>query len=365
MSVAACGSSNNNSSSSSSSGTKSTAAAADSGTAALQKIVDAHKTADTIGPTDPITKPIPKNKSIVYVNCGAPACVTQGQALTAAGKALGWKVSTINAQPTPQAVQAAFDEVIRRHPDGTASAGLGRSLYPKQIDKMNKLGIAVFSAEGEQESGEGGIELDPVGPKYTANAMRYLADKAIVDIGGQGEVADVLLGGFPIVKKYTQGWKDEMTAKCPKCTQKELVVQPTSLGKDAPQLVANFLRANPKIKAIYLSYDLIGSGLPAAAKGAGVTVPKTYSWGVDTAGIRAVQTGERTASAPDPFQEVGWQLADGFARKFAGMPVSGAQKFQNAVVWSKDFGNVPASGNPFPPVVKDYQAQFKKLWGVK
>jgi len=142
-------------------------------------------------------------------------------------------------------------------------------------------------------------------------------------------------------------------------------IQPTSLGKDAAQKVANFLRANPKIKYLFLSYDFIGSGLSAAVKGAGLQMPKTYSWAPEAPGIQALKTGERTASTAYPFDEANWQLIDGFARVFTGRDVKASEPLQHFVLWSKDFNNIPASGDPFPPLVKDYQQQFKQLWGVK
>lgn len=144
---------------------------------------------------------------------------------------------------------------------------------------------------------------------------------------------------------------------------KTLEVTPESIGKTAPEEITNFLRANPDIKALFISYDLLGSGLSAALKNAGLETPLTYSWGVDAPGIEALNTGERTASAPDPYAEVSWQLIDGFARLFAGEePI---QPFQEAVIWSKDFGNVPPKPEPFPALNPNYQEQFEALWGLK
>jgi ribose transport system substrate-binding protein len=225
--------------------------------------------------------------------------------------------------------------------------------------------IPVLSAYGEQESGQGGITLDPIGPNETSAATDVLADKAIVDMHGQGLAGSVLLGGFPIIKKYTDAYTAEIKAKCPRCTQAQLTIQPTDLGKDAATLITNFLRANPGMKTLFLSYGVESDGLSAAAKGAGVTLPSIYAWAPEAPGIQSLQTGEWKAAAIAPYAEVGWQLADGFARLFTGSPVSASQTFQNQVLWSKDFSNVPTTTNPFPSVVANYQAQFKALWGVR
>lgn len=326
-------------------------------------VAEEHTEVTQIGPTEPIKGEIPKGKKLIYVNCGQPACTTQGEAFAEAAKVLGWTTEEIPAEPTPESIQAAFDEVIRRAPDGVASAGFAPELYPKQIAKLNDMKIPVFEATGGVGTGKEGVTYDPLGPEEAAAAMAILANKTIYDMGGEGEAANVLLTGYPIVKTYSEGWANEITDKCSECTVKTLEVQPTSIGKDAPEIITNFLRANPDVKAVLLSYDLLGSGLPAALKNAGLEMPLTYSWGVDAPGIEALQTEERTAAAPDPYNEVGWQQIDGFARLFAGEdPV---QPWQEPIIWSNEFENVPEETEPFPAINPNYQEQFKELWGVK
>lgn len=363
VALAACGGGSSSSSSSTEGGGESGGESASEVAATALKVAEEHTEVTKIGPTQPIKGTIPKGKTLIYVNCGQPACTSQGEAFAEAAAVLGWKVEEIPAEPTPESIQAAFDEVIRRKPDGVASAGFGPALYPKQIAKLNEMKIPVFEATGEVGTGKGGVTYDPLGPETAAEAMGVLANKTISDMEGEGEAGAVLLTGYPIVKTYTEGWEHEIESKCPECSVKQMEIQPTSIGKDAPEKITNFLRANPDIKALLLSYDLLGSGLPAALKNAGIEAPFTYSWGVDAPGIEALQNGERTAAAPDPYNQVGWQQIDGFARLFAGE--SPVQPFQEPIIWSEEFGNVPEETEPFPETVPGYQEQFKKLWGVK
>ncbi|MGE4426798.1 MAG: sugar ABC transporter substrate-binding protein [Solirubrobacteraceae bacterium] len=333
--------------------------------AATQAKLDGHDKADKIGPTTPIEEAIPKGKKITFVNCGAPACVNFGKALKTGADVLGWKVTEIAAQPTPPSVQAAFDEAIRQRPDAVVSMGLGRDLYAKQLDRLGDMKIPVMSNTGTEETGEGGIAFEPLGPKASAEAAARLADRTIVDLEGEGQIGSVLLGGFPVVKDYTEGYEREIEAACPDCSIKRLDIQPASLGKDAPQKIANFLRANPDLKGLFISYDLLASGLPAAAKAAGVTVPKSYSFAPDEPGIQALQTGERTAALIEPYNELAWQIVDALARTFTGRDVSESQPLQTLTIVSKDEGNLPKTADPFPAMVEDYQSQFKRLWGVE
>jgi len=57
-----------------------------------------------------------------------------------------------------------------------------------------------------------------------------------------------------------------------------------------------------------------------------------------------------------------WQAADLMARKFAGQPYADiANVPSNNWIATKD--NIGTFASPYP-LVADYQAQYKKLWGV-
>jgi ABC-type sugar transport system substrate-binding protein len=362
--VAACG---DNADEPGGSSGASTAADTNSGLAAAKKNVEAHAQPPAkIGPSEPVGKPIPKGKKLVFINCGAPACALMGASLKEAGSVLGWSVDEIQSAPTPQAVQSAFAEALRRNPDGVVSTGFAKELYQRQLAELNKKKIPVFSGTGTDESSfnpSQGITLEPEPPTQVGEATRLLADKTIVDAGGKGEVGSVLLTGFPIVKLYTEAYEDQIKKNCVDCTVKRLTVDPTSIGKDAGQKIADFLRANPKVGHLFLSYDALGLGLPTAVRNVGGTMPKTYSWAPDEPGVQALQSGERTASVPLGYNEIAWQWADGFARIFTGADIRESQNWAGYVLWSKDESNVPQEAKN-PPYIPDYQEQFKKLWGV-
>jgi ribose transport system substrate-binding protein len=366
----ACGSSDDGGSSGSSTAAAAaaTSAASDSSVdlAALKRVVLEHSKPGKIGPTVPIKGPIPKDVYAIYINCGAPACLSMQQSFQQAATVLGWKVDVINAKPTPEAIQNAFGEAVRRKPDAVVTTGFAISQYPKQAKELNRLGIPILSNTGTDPSTydpKQGVtlQLQPVAEVQSATAL--LADKALVDAGGEAAFGTVLLTGYPSVKFNVEGFENEIKAKCPKCTTKQLSIQPTSIGKDAPTLVANFLRANPSIKSLYFGYDAMAQGLGAALKGAGISMPKTYSWAPDDPGVQELQTGEKTAAVPLGYPETGWQFADALARLKTGGDVKDSQKWQPYIIWSKSLNNVPTSTKN-PPAVPDYQEQFKKLWGI-
>lgn len=355
ISLAACGSGSDSSSS---------AKIDEAGLAKAKASVKEHiKPPTEIGPTVPIGKPIPDGKLLVYVNCGAVACTNQGKGLESAAKVLGWTVKTVQAQPTPESIQSAMDEAIRLKPDAVVSAGLSAALYPKQLAKLNSLKIPVITSTGLEPTGKGGTTFNAEPPSEAIVATSLLADKTVVDMKGKGEIGVVYLTGYPLPKIYTDGYIARVKEVCASCTTKSINIQPTSIGKDAPQKLANFLRANPNIHHLMLSYDALGLGLPAAVKGAGVALPKVYSYSPDASGIQALTAGEQTAAVPQPYSEIGWQWADALARIYTGRSVSESQTFPRWILWGKEYGNLPTTTDN-PTIVKGYQDQYKKLWGV-
>lgn len=331
--------------------------------AAAKKIAEGAKEVTEIGPRSAIKNPIPKEKYVIYVACPEQACRTMSVAFEEAADLLGWKAETLETEYTPQAVQNAFDEVIRRHPDGVTSAGLGPAAYPRQLAELDKMGVVVGETTGEVNGGEEGIAFDPIGPDLASKFMRILANQTISEIGGEGLVGTVMLTESPIVADYTQAYEEEIEEKCPACETTRIEIAPTDLGKDSAEKIVNFIRANSPMKAMFYSYDPFGEGVPSALKVAGIEPPKTYSWGVDAPGIEALNNGERTAAAPLPYNEAAWQNVDSFARAFTGEDPQ--QPFQDPIIWSKEYGNIPTQTEPYPTIVSDYKEEFEKLWGLK
>jgi hypothetical protein len=116
--------------------------------AALEKTVQEHVKYGPIGPTVPIGKPIPKDVKAVFINCGAPACVSFEEAFNEAAGVLGWKVENITAEPTPESIQEAFGEAVRRKPAAVLTSGFAIEQYPKQAKELNELGIPIISNTG-------------------------------------------------------------------------------------------------------------------------------------------------------------------------------------------------------------------------
>lgn len=335
--------------------------------AALEKIVHEHIKPQGIGPTVPIGKPIPENQYAVFINCGAPACVVFEESFNEAAALFHWKVDNITVEPTPASIQAGFAEAVRRKPNAVVTSGFAIEQYPKQAKELNELEIPILSNTGTDPATFNpaeGVTLQTQEPQVVAEAAALMADQAIVNAGGEGEFIATNLTGYPSVEIQVKGFEKEIETKCPKCTVQRLEIQPTQLGKEAPTIVANKLRANPGVVGIYFGYDAIATGLTSALKSAGITPPDIYSWAPDEVGVEELRNNEKTGAVPLGQPENGWQMVDAMARLATGGNVEDSEKWGPYVLWAPEFENIPASPSN-PPPNPNFKAEFKKLWGIK
>src|ERR1700733_10340876 len=113
LALAACSSSS--SQSQSNSGASSSAAA---GGSTSQGALPFLERPSSVGVTAPLNGPVPKGKTIVWINCDySPACVSFDAPGFAAAKLLGWHFVSIPGGETPQSLAQAWTRAISLHPD--------------------------------------------------------------------------------------------------------------------------------------------------------------------------------------------------------------------------------------------------------
>jgi ribose transport system substrate-binding protein len=377
VAVTGCGSSHKGSGNSGAAATSGSTSggSSDPGSAGFAKAAALAKTYSkppaSTGVTAAIGKKVPTGKHIVFVGAGQSAVGTNTSyvGFQQAMKILGWTLTEVQpAEPTPADLQQALSTAIRDKPDAVVISAIAEAGITTQLKQLKAMHIPVVSFFGPDPAG--GLltaQVDGVPGQELLTAA--VADKALADMGSPGEIGIIGLQGYSIVQKYTAGFLGQVHKLCPSCTIKTTLVPLQDLGTNDGQDIVNFVRANPKIKALFVGYDGMDANLFSAAKSAGVTLPKTYSSGTLPTSIQNIASGALTASAPIDYYEVGFRVADSLVRIFTGQSNTLGEDvgshYERPTVWSKSFGNVPPapSGNAFPSVVKSYQQQYKKLWG--
>jgi ribose transport system substrate-binding protein len=362
--VAGCGSSG---SSSSGGGSTSGGEAASTFPAAVKANEKWEKRPTSIGLTTPVEKPIPKGKVIDYIQCGVPACATEGDQFEEAMKLLGWKLNRVNAGSTPEEIKNAYQKAIGDKPDAVVGSGNPLVLYESEAKELEGMGIPVVQSFIQDEPEEGnGLTAVVAGNETSETQGKMMADFILAHSEDESmEVGVVNVNGFETVTRTAEVVKQTVEEECSGCAVKELDVPVTSIGSDLPQRVSSFLTSNPGIEWATIGYDDMVSGLPTALKGAGVESVKLTTINISPSIAPYMAKGEYLqATIGTSFPEVYWRVIDTLVRIFNEEPLKEDLNSSTLPYWTITAKTLPSESEEFA-VVENYQEQFEKLWGLK
>jgi ABC-type sugar transport system substrate-binding protein len=352
--AAGCGSSGSSGSSSSGGG------ASAQGLAQAQAVVKQASTRpSTITVTQPISKPVPTGKKVVFISCGVEACNVQGKIIAQGARDLGWSASTIATDGSPEKLQGAFETALRNGADAVILNAVNRAAVAKQIAEAKKKGVAFVTCCSTESVGDG-ILYNTSTAEQNAKIGTALAAKAVADSKGEADTLYVNISAFDILKPLGASFEKSYKEYCPSCSVATIDIPLTALGKDAPDRIVSYLRSHPKVNYVVLSVsDALGTGLPAALQAAGLGGKvKILGQGASTQIYQYISGGQVQSVVPFDYYAVDYQMLDALARHFAGVPIQQTAPPQ----WLVGKSGLPSTSELFP-VVPDYRSQFLKLWG--
>src|SRR3954447_13021551 len=357
--VSGCGSDSGNGSSSGS------AASGSSATPGLSKAEALAKQATTrptgIGIADPIGKPVPTGKKVVFISCGVEACEIQGDIIKQGAADLGWTASTIGTDGSPEQLQNAFKTALRQGADAVILNAVNRAAVAKQIEEAKQKGVAFVTCCSTEATGDG-ILANVAGKENSARIGESLAAEIVADSQGKADTVFVNISAFQILQAL--GGQFESTYKhfCPSCAYASLDIPVTSLGKDAPNRIVSYLRSHPQVNYLVLSVsNALGAGLPAALRAAGLADRvKIVGQSGDTQTFQDLQAKNFQSVVPFDYYAVDYLMLGARARHWAGAPAAAG----HPPLWIVTSANMPETATKgLFPVVEDYRAEFKKIWG--
>jgi ribose transport system substrate-binding protein len=311
--------------------------------------------------SQPVGKPIPTGKQIDFINCGVTACTTLYKNLSEAAKTLGWTVKQINTQGTPETVQAAWKQAVNDKPDAVVASGFPRAIFAQQLKQLQQMKIPVIESSTDDVEG-GGIDLILSAPKDLGPEGQILASWITKDSGAKAHTLYVDLPNFNILKPVRQYFEQDYAKLCPGCKLEKMDIPVTAIGKDVPDRVVSYLRAHPDINYVAYSVGLLNVGVPAALRQAGLANKVKLIVNVgDAENYQYIASGQTHAAMAFSNVDQTWVWADALARLFTGQSIDVDRKAQLPyMLITKD--NLISTGGDFP-LVANYQAQWKKLWG--
>lgn len=316
--------------------------------------------------TEKVTGQVPTGKRIVWIQCSVPACIALGKPFEEATTALGWSLKTISHDGTPEGVKNAWAAAVREAPDAVVSSGYPRVMFETELAELKAKNIPVIQLT-MTDPPEDGITAVVNGPARNSDIGSQQAIFVAADSGGTGNVLFVT-STFPILKPQFDGvdgkggFKPTLTELCPACVLDTLEIPIDALATGAPQRVVSYLQAHPEVNYVVGAFADLVSPLPGALADAGLADKvKLVSYSQNETISAAVQEGKIAAVVGFAGPEDMWQIADTLVRVFMGLPF--AAQFDNLPNWIITKDTVP-SITEYYPLVADYQAQYKALWGI-
>jgi ABC-type sugar transport system substrate-binding protein len=356
--VAAC-SSGSSSSSASSSGGSTSSASAQPGVTWADALVAKYQTRPTQIPvTTPFTKPIPKGKKVIFISCGAAACILESNIIKAATNLLGWQLQTINTDGSVGQFKNAWSQAVTEKPAAVLYTAIDLSVFKTQLAQLKAEGTAVATCCVTYSAGNGvNAVLDGSGDNNLQGQMQ--AAWMIQDSNGTGHALFVNLPSYDILDQLAQGFASATAAHCPSCSSHELDI-PLSQIANKNSTIISYLLAHRTVKYVAVAVDDLAVGLPSALKAAGLGDVKIIGDGANTTTLGYIQDGQIAEDISFPYYEVMWTMVDSVARVIAGEPVP---TYGSMGYWMMNKSNIP-SGDTLFPMVPDYKSQYEKVWSL-
>ncbi len=306
----------------------------------------------------------PTGKTMVIITCSLPVCITLSDGAADAARALGWQLTTLQSNSTPQGFISAMDQVAANPPDALAYIpALPDSSITSQLAKIAAAGtkIATLSPIGDPLKSPGPVQAVVGGGKDTALSGRLMAQAVVADADGPAKSVFVWDPSFtgvwgPIKDAY------EGVLKGAGGSAGILEVSNGNVGKTVPSQIVSYLQANPDTKYVALAVVDYNAGLDSALRAAGLLGKvKIISRAANPSALKAIEDGSQWASVGVELAASAYRSVDQLARLMMDVPLGDRIDLPG---WEQIYvkGNVTqTTDQPEPP---DYVKTYQAAWHV-
>lgn len=353
MVMSGCGSTAGDSDSSSASG--------DNVPAAVTKLVEeASKPQPWQGPT---TSPAAlKDKFIVSIPCSmAAGCSRWDAGVHAAGKALGWKVQTIDPAFDINKMNQAIEQAINLKADAIVTTTVDPAWVASSVAKARSKGIVVLSsAVGYEDAPITATGFQHEVSLHGVRQGEWLAAQACSDLDAEGQVVIVNDPSFNILKQRVKATTDYFSKNCPKMKVSVEKISAQDVGTVLQNKVSALVQKNPDLKSLITPVDIFTTDITTVLQQLGKKDVKVYSIDGDPSSVHNVaEGGSVKATVGSALEWEGWSSIDEVNRLLQGEPVLKDDGVPGRMITKK---NIP-DGFSYKGDL-DYQSMFKELWNT-
>jgi ribose transport system substrate-binding protein len=307
----------------------------------------------------PLKKKPESGKTLDLLVCGVPVCSQFNEAASEAAELFGWKTKKVDLGVSPQDFVNAYEQAIQDEPDMVVSSGLPRELFDAQLTKLEEMGIPVIEWSSGIEPVEGKVWVTTDTPMYEASGL-MMAELIAGESEMKGKVVTYSVAQYPMTEAMVHTMQEYGPKLCPECEFTLEEVPVSDIGK-LGATVTGYLQQHPETEYVFCGFGDLCQGVGTALKAAGLSNVKILTRDSSTTNFQNVANGLEWAALPLPIYQTGWQIVDLAARVFNEESTEGTRFSPMQIVTSEQISD-PSSKTIGS--VPDYEAQYKKLWGL-
>ena len=317
-----------------------------------------------INQSEPLTKPIPTDKTWVIITCELPACKIIADGALAAAEAAGVPTKLLNYKTTDATtLTTSMKNALDLDPFAVSPVGFTQAVWDSLQPLYKDAGVIITPiAVGDTIPSDVVTEGSASQVDYERGGQ-LMANYVIADSGGTAKILLQDIPAFAVLGAYADGFEKTIKSGCKACTITTLDLAPAQLATNGvvPAIVSS-LQKDPSINYLATSDGAFLIGINASLKAAGLDGIKIVGGSPDINNLQALTNGSQTAWTSAAEDQYGWVALDIIGRTLNGQDVAPAGGGRSTLVATKDnVGTPSASGLDAP---SDYQDQYKTLWGL-
>lgn len=357
MAVSACGSGSNDDTGGSSSSTAAAGAAVEQ----AQSRVDALRAAPKPLAIPALTRQPARDRTAYWISCKLPECDVADASVQEAMRQLGWRLTTLKTEVTPEAIIGAWNRAVAADPDVILAVGLGPdSLIERQLKQADADGVRVVMASSPSSVGTYGIDATIASRAWYDASTVGLVDWAVADSGGDANMVVLYDQSLPLQSSAFEAARRQAKEQCGSCTLTGLPMRTADIGKAVPGQVVSHLQKDPDVDYVLtvLSSDALGVGQAIKAAGLSAKVGTAVS---QQQNIDAVAKGVEAVAIPTELLSLAWRMSDAAVRLVEGEQLPASLANPKGAMQLFDASNVDEAPDTQWDV-PDIESTFLSAW---
>lgn len=317
-------------------------------------------------PSDPVAMSKISGKSVWYIApvLSIPFIAAIAKGFTDAANAAGLKPTVFDGKGNVDTFNQGVQSAVDAHANGIMLQGINPALVSGPLAKAQAAGIKVIdSLNGGPDQPLPASVLGHATVSY-GDGGKLMADWVLADSKCNAEVALITHTIYTVYGDMVKGFQDEFASLCPACKIDSVEnLTPDQIATGSSTLASTLIQRFPNLNYLVPVDDVTASTMSAAVQAASRPVKVVSHDGAlpNIDQIRADNVPQKANVSNPPNESMGWAQIDLLGRLLAGQPT--VPEILPQQTFTKD--NVGTDDANLFPGYANYQAAYKKLWGMQ